>query len=243
MPGAERASRQASTVMSNTKCMRTPAQIPGFLEPADLGPRALQHADARLRRRALLDSRPLHMTDLIDHVANLRRQRPQWKVPDFDPACGGVEARALFLLEKPGPMTAVSGFISIHNNDQTAAAVHGFLLTRNLPVRWCLFANVIPWWDGTRKISPEQRRLSTDAIKDLLKLLPDLRAIVLLGGTAQRAWKRIGLPTPAGVKLWESAHPSPLVRARYRARWEAIPTFWPDRQALEVPQRDPRRLT
>jgi hypothetical protein len=179
------------------------------------------------------------MAALINYVAKLREQRPEWKVPDFDPACGGVEARALFLLEKPGPMTdpeSGSGFISIHNDDRTAAAVHGFLLDRKIPIRWCLFANVIPWWDRTRKISPEQRQLSTDAIKDLLKLLPKLVAIVLLGGTAQRAWKRSGLRTPAGVKLYESAHPSPLVHARYPELWEAIPTYWPDRQSLEAPR-------
>src|SRR5665213_1938786 len=137
MPAAEHTSRQACTVRPSAKCMRLPVKIPEFLEPADFGPRAFQHADAGHRRRALLDSRPPNMADLIDHVANLNRQRPQWNVPDFDPACGGIEARALFLLEKPGPMTAVSGFISVHNDDPTAAAVHGFLLARNLTLRWC----------------------------------------------------------------------------------------------------------
>ena len=40
------------------------------------------------------------------------------EVPDFDPLDGGVEARALFLFEKPGRMTAGqsgSGFISRDN--------------------------------------------------------------------------------------------------------------------------------
>jgi hypothetical protein len=183
------------------------------------------------------------MAALINYVAELRAQRPDWEVPDFDPAGGGVEARVLFLFEKPGPMTAAangSGFLSIHNDDPTAEATVGFAIDRNrLPLHWCLFANVIPWWDGTRKISSEQRSLSARAIEDLLGLLEKLRAIVLVGSTAQRAWKRSGLQTPTGVKLWRSDHPSPLVRARYRARWEAIPSCWPDRQSLEAPMGEP----
>jgi hypothetical protein len=48
-----------------------------------------------------------------------------WEVPDFDPASDGVKVKALFLFEKPGPMTATakgSGLLSIHNDDPTAEA-------------------------------------------------------------------------------------------------------------------------
>jgi hypothetical protein len=147
------------------------------------------------------------MVALIDYVAELRKKQPECKVPDFDPAGGGVEARVLFLLEKPGPMTdpgSGSGFISIHNDDRTAAAIHKFLHERNIPYPWCLFANAIPWWDGRREISPQQRQLAKDAIGDLLELLPSLQAIVLLGGTAQRAWKQSDLGARLGVKLYRS---------------------------------------
>jgi hypothetical protein len=203
----------------------------------DFAARALKDAGTRNRRRALLDSHPAHMANLIDYVVKLRMQRPQWIVPDFDPVSGGVNARALFLLEKPGPMTDPqrgSGFISIHNDDPTAASMHAFLLGRKIPVGLCLFANVIPWWDNTRKISIEQRLLSTNAVRELIGLLPKLRAIILLGNTAQSAWKRSGLLPPAGVRLYESAHPSPLVRARYPERFKAIPSHWPDCQSLQV---------
>ena len=60
----------------------------------------------------------------------------------------------------------------------------------------CLFANVIPLWDGTRKISREQRALAGQAIAELIGLLPALCAIVLVGLTAQRAWDRVGLQAP-----------------------------------------------
>jgi predicted MFS family arabinose efflux permease len=41
--------------------------------------------------------------------AKLRRQRPDWEVPDFAPAGGGIASVVLFLFEKPGPKTAQAG--------------------------------------------------------------------------------------------------------------------------------------
>ena len=210
----------------------------GLAVPGDLLPRAFRQVGAVERRRALLATRPPHMAALIDYNDALRRQQPDWKVPDLDPASGGSEARALFLLEKPGPKAdqgTGSGFISVHNNDPTAEATYRFALVRNrLPLHWCLFANVIPWWDGFIKIGPGQRRLAAEAITHLLTLLPELRAIVLVGATAQRAWARSKLATPEGVRLWRSDHPSPQVRAGYRSRWDLIPDHWPTRADLEA---------
>jgi hypothetical protein len=63
---------------------------------------------------------------LTDYAASLR-ERGSIEVPEFDPSDGGVEARALLLLEKPGRMTAEVGsgkrsssrFISRDNDDPT----------------------------------------------------------------------------------------------------------------------------
>ena len=66
----------------------------------DDAPRSLRDPDVRQRRRALLD-RP-HMKPLNEYVAKLRRDRENVEVPDFDPLDGGIDARVLFLFEKPG---------------------------------------------------------------------------------------------------------------------------------------------
>ena len=172
------------------------------------------------------------MAPLNGYVQRLRAQRPDWYVPDFDPASGGIDSKILFLFEKPGPKTVDSGFLSINNDDPTAAATYQFLSQRGLPSNVCLFANVIPWWDGVRKISSEQRMLATDAVIELLGLLPRLKGIVLVGRTAQRTWKRIGVPVKKDIMIFESFHPSPIVRAHYRERWEQIPHSWPDQTIL-----------
>ena len=89
------------------------------------------------------------------------RERRSVEVPEFDPLDGGVDARVLFLLEKPGPMTSGvdgtkqrtgSGFISRNNDDPTAEAIFNFMqqagISRKMTISW----NVIPWWNGTRKV-------------------------------------------------------------------------------------------
>jgi hypothetical protein len=121
----------------------------------------------------------------------------------------------------------------VNNNDPTARAIYRFALCRNLlPLHWCLFTNVIPWWDGTRAISREQRQLSSMAILTLLDLLPALQAIVLVGRTAQLAWLRAAVQPPPGVRLWCSDHPSLQVRAACPERWAAIRDSWLDRSVL-----------
>jgi hypothetical protein len=70
------------------------------------------------------------MAPLLDYTDRLRRLRPLWYVPDFDPASGGTASYVLFLFEKPGPMTddgKGSGLLSACNDDPTAAAAHAFL--------------------------------------------------------------------------------------------------------------------
>ena len=88
-------------------------------EPKD-EPRTLRDQRARERRRTMLDLP--HMAPLKEYAAHLRHQSGGLEAPDFDPLDGGIQARALFLFEKPGPMTsesgkrAGSGFVSRNNN-------------------------------------------------------------------------------------------------------------------------------
>jgi hypothetical protein len=69
-----------------------------------------------------------HIAKLTTYASKLR-EGGDVEVPDFDPLDGGGDARALFLFEKPGPMTAESGrrpgsgFISRDNDDPTAEAI------------------------------------------------------------------------------------------------------------------------
>lgn len=132
------------------------------------------------------------MAPLRDYVRRLR-QRGLGEIPDFDPFDGGIHARILFLLEKPGPMTSLdgqragSGFISRNNDDATAEATYNFLLQAGIPRTLSILWNLIPAWNGVRKVTPLERANGLHAIDELCGLLPNLNVVVLVGRTASRA--------------------------------------------------------
>ncbi len=201
------------------------------MQPPNDPPGALRDPALRQQRRALL-ALP-HMAPLAAYVARLRR--PGVAVPDFDPLDGGTEAQVLFLLEKPGPQAASSrtvredaGFISRDNGGGTAEALRRFMLEAGLPRRDTAIWNVVPWWNGSIAVTAAERAAGLGELPHALALLPRLHTAVLVGRTAARA-----RPVLHRLRLLESAHPSPQVRAGNRALWDAIPGIW--RQAAQPP--------
>jgi uracil-DNA glycosylase len=188
-------------------------------------PQSLSDPDVRERRRTML-SAP-HIAPLAAFAADLQLRLGGF-VPDFDPLDGGIEASILFLLEKPGPMTDAarngksgSGFISRNNDDLTAKATFVFMQATGIPRHETIFWNVIPWWDGQIKFSRSHRKTALKELQGLLDLLPRLHTVVLVGRTAQKARTQFG-----NLRVVESPHPSPIVRATNRAQWDSIAEIW-----------------
>lgn len=201
---------------------------PAWINPAL--PRSLRDPAVCERRRALL-SAP-HVVPLAAYAARLRL-RPGTEVPDFDPLDGGIAASVLFLLEKPGPTAAAarakrtgSGFVSRDNDTPTAEAIHRFMLVAGLPRQETVIWNMVPWWNGTVAITGRERTDGAVELAHPMALLPRVHTAVLAGRTAARARPLLG-----GLRLLESAHPSPNVRAGYRSKWDEIPAVW--RRAAE----------
>jgi uracil-DNA glycosylase len=190
---------------------------------SDDRPRSMRDADVRKRRRAMLDEP--HIRPLTAYAAELRK-RGHGEVPDFDPLDGGMNAQVLFLFEKPGSMTADgrgSGFISRNNDDPTAEATFEFMRKAALPRKLTVTWNLIPWWNGTRKITGQELREGAVCVRGLIALLPSLRAVVLVGRNAAKAKPQL---VDIGLAVFTSAHPSPLVRAKFPDRWRRIPLEW-----------------
>jgi uracil-DNA glycosylase len=179
--------------------------------------RTMKHPDVREKRRAML-TLP-HVAPVAVYASSLR---VHGDVPDFDPLDGGINAEVLFLFEKPGPMASGSGFISRDNDDPTVAATMDFMARAGLARKRTVTWNVIPWWNGITKVTPAELRQGTACVRDLLTLLPASRAVVLVGRKAARVHHLL----PAEVKVFTSDHPSPKVRAKYPARWNAISGEW-----------------
>lgn len=197
-------------------------------------PRALANAGCRAVRKGLL-CRP-QIKPLSNYVEQLRAQG-RGIVPDFDPLDGGVEAKALFLFEKPGPMTdeitdrkkAGSGFISRDNDDPTAEATFRFMVEAGIARRLTVIWNIVPWWNGTRRISASELRDGVAALDGLVALLPYLKVIMLVGRKAARARS---LLDGRSAHVFECAHPSPIVRASRPDLWSSIPDRWARIQPL-----------
>jgi hypothetical protein len=189
-------------------------------------PRSMRDGSIRERRRLMLDLP--HVVRLTAYAVSLR-ESSSLEVPDFDPCDGGTGARVLFLFEKPGPMTSQgtgkrgSGFISRDNDDPTAEATFMFMREAGLPRKLTVIWNVIPWWNGTVAVTKQERLEGAKAVRDLMELLPELRAVVMVGRKAATA--RPYLET-TGTALFTSDHPSARVKARWPERWKAISSKW-----------------
>jgi len=189
----------------------------------DDAPRSMRDPAVQERRRAMLQSP--HIAPLTAYTAKLRLHGSV-EVPEFDPFDGGIDAQVLFLFEKPGPMTSSkggSGFISRNNDDPSAEATFQFMQAADLPRKLTITWNVIPWWNGTRKVTTQELREGVRRVEDLVTLLPKLRVVVLVGQKAARAERYL-----LGKKLtvFTSAHPSPLVKASNPEMWKSIPSQW-----------------
>ena len=133
-------------------------------------------------------------------------------------------------MEKPGPMTSAervgregSGFISRDNDDPTAEAVFTFMRDVGIPRRETVLWNLIPGWNGERRVTRHEVREGVQEALGLVQLLPNLKAVVLVGAKA-------GLAAPLledrGLIIRRSLHPSPIVRGTQRKAWDQIGQTW-----------------
>ena len=158
-----------------------------------------------------------HVAPLAEFVERLCRTRPGAvpgvpSVPYIDPDEAGVGARVLLLLKDPaasGPRG--SGFVSSDNDDNSAETMWWALRRAGVDrAREVLTWNIIPWYRGVD--APESVRArefdeAQPALLELLELLPNARAVVLLGRDAERGWKKATGLVP-DVPTTSAPHPA-----------------------------------
>lgn len=189
-------------------------------------PRSLADEQAIQRRIAMLEQ-PL-VAPLTEFVRCLRAEG-YGDVPYFDPLDGGINATSLFLLEKPGPKAALSGFISRNNNDKTAENIFNFMFQAEIDRTTTCLWNTIPGWNGTTKVTSAELIEGAACLHRLFGLLPNLRVVVLVGKKAQKMSRLI---ESIRIEILESYHPSPKNYALARDKWADIPHQWAKVHAL-----------
>ncbi len=188
-------------------------------------PRSMASAQVRAERRAMLGEP--HVAPLTAFCSRLELDG-MGQVPHFDPLDGGINARVLYLLEKPGPKTSRtgksgSGFISRDNDDPSAAHSFDFHLQSGVPRAESLLWNIVPWWDGRIAFSGADRRLGTERLRQLLRLLDRLDTVVLVGGTAHTVEPML---VEMRLRVLKSWHPSMRVKNSYPEKFASIPEVW-----------------
>jgi uracil-DNA glycosylase len=191
-------------------------------------PKSLRNEATRTARHASIHQP--HVVDLNGFVATLRsRKGAGYQIPFFDPFDGGVNARALLLMEAPGRMAIESGFVSRDNPDDTAKNTLELSLAAGLDRRDCILWNVCPWFVGTATsvapVQPADIREAEGELRWLLNRLPQLQCVALIGRKAQRAITTVTAERP-GLPIVIMPHPSPrFVNRRPENRAKVLEGF------------------
>lgn len=168
----------------------------------------------------------------FEAIVNLIRTEKGFRdeVPAFDKRNGNEQAKFLFLLEAPGPKAIVSGEISFENNDPTARNLKRQLEEAGIGREDIAIWNIVPWYIGNKDKTAIRSANSADVqegikyLEPLLKAMPNLRCIILVGGAAKQAHLYLSAVTTARIVCCH--HPSArTMNSRPAANEENIKIF------------------
>lgn len=164
-----------------------------------------------------------HLLPIMDLIRAWRRDGLD--VPNPDPNDGGVRAKAVFLLESPGPCAVGTNFISRDNPDPSARNMKAVLKLAGLERDETFLWNVVPYCVSTSSrnanASPRQVREAAPLTQKLIDIMPDLRAVVLCGIPAQRATRYLTI----ACRVFKTFHPGLRAYNRPRCREHFHETF------------------
>jgi uracil-DNA glycosylase len=169
-------------------------------------------ADPLVRLARFERLREPHIAPLTVYVEEVRAGSGRAAVPYIDPAGGGVRAGRLFVMQSPVPRAMETGFVSLDNPTGTAANLRRLMAEAGVPRADAVLWNIVPWvLPGPPRV-PDIRE-GAAWLERLVRLLPRLRTVVLLGLDAQRGLRFVSLPP--GVRAVATYHPSPNTLAGY----------------------------
>ncbi len=168
--------------------------------PSQLG----RNRDQRVAAEKLARIRQAHVAPLnrlADEIAEAH-SLPRGHVPYVDPDLGGINARALVLLDNPSTKAEAgtgSGLLSLDNDDATARNCR--LIYRQHGVEWgdVVHWSVCPFPTSNEKngssLASERARGAMWTARSV-DLLPRLEYVLLLGRAAEDGWRRTPIDRP-----------------------------------------------
>ena len=132
-----------------------------------------------------------HVASINALVYEIRQEHPDQYVPYVSPEYGGTRARVLAVSQYPGwsahKASVATPTLSVDNTDGTTVRFKQYLDGHGIPVEDVTAWNAFPW-TGPRNKTPQGTRQAADALKEVLKLCPDVEVVLLLGLVAQEIW-------------------------------------------------------
>ena len=166
-----------------------------------------------------------HVRPLTAFIEQLRANG--LAVPNVDPDDGGVNARALFLLETPGPQAVGTGYVSCSNPDPSARNMRIALdwagFARSDVLLWNVVPQCISTLEQNRNVSNAQIRDAAPDTQAFIDLLPALKVVILCGKRAQQAEKFLSLKPH--VQLLKTYHSGAQSYNHQRLRDHVHATF------------------
>jgi hypothetical protein len=177
--------------------------------------------DPRFRQQQEASLRAPHIAPVNALVDELINTAGRGWVPYVSPLYGGVSARVLNVHRDPGPMTdgrqGGSGFLCTENDDPSAERFATLLDGAGIAVSETLSWNAYPWYIN-RLPRAAELEAGAEPLRLLIGLLPDLRVVMLHGGSAQDGWRRLARRHPGLV-----------------SKLEVVPTYHTSNQAFIGP--------
>lgn len=106
---------------------------------------------------------------------------------------GGINARLLSVLRDPGPKTQEdhgSGFLCMENDDATAERISKLFADVKIEAEDIVPWNAYPWYIN-RLPKAAELKAGVEPLKRIIDLLPNLRVVILHGGSAHDVWNRL----------------------------------------------------
>lgn len=166
-------------------------------------PRKMNDSDFRNSQESGLWAE--HVAPLNSLVNDLRDARPQnaGSVPYFAPLNGGTDATILCLLPSPAQDSADGEFVlSTEDDDAAAEALATLLEESGIDTKEVVLAHAYPWEraaDASGRLTGAETTAGLEPMSRLLRLVPNLRAVILMGKGPEDFWGKVTKKYPQAI--------------------------------------------
>jgi len=184
-----------------------------------MGDQRMSHPTFKADQLARLKER--HIAPFNNLVEELGSRDDGGRLPWIAPMYFGRESRVLCVLRDPGKRAdaaAGSGFLCIENTDETSRRQKRMMQEAGIDPPDMLPWNAYPWFVD-RAPSTNELELGVDPLVRVMREMPRLRAVMLMGSQAQKSWQLV------------LRHHADMILAR-GIRW--VPTYHPSPSALQT---------